>query len=233
MLLCAAAAAGLAGRAAAATQAIDPAELYHEYCSVCHGDRGDGRSRAQQGLVPPPRDFTVPGAAQSLTRESMLVSVLEGRPGTAMAGWKTRLSREQAEAIVDYVRTSLMHAPAAATRPGYAKATPNSIQNARGEFARGRALFDANCAICHGADGDGKGPRAYFIFPKPRDFTSEAARLALSRTALLNAVRNGVQGREMPAWGKVLTEQQLADVSEYVYLAFVRPRGDRRATRQP
>ena len=31
----------------------------------------------------------------------------------------------------------------------------------------------------------------------------------------------GVQGREMPAWGTVLTDQQIADVSQYVYDTFV------------
>ena len=24
---------------------VSAGDLYHEYCSVCHGDRGDGRSR--------------------------------------------------------------------------------------------------------------------------------------------------------------------------------------------
>ena len=32
--------------------------LYHNYCSVCHGDKGDGRSRATGSLSTPPRDFT-------------------------------------------------------------------------------------------------------------------------------------------------------------------------------
>ena len=31
-----------------------PDALYHNYCSVCHGDRGDGRSRAQNSQKPPP-----------------------------------------------------------------------------------------------------------------------------------------------------------------------------------
>ena len=30
---------------------IDAAALYHDYCSVCHGDKGDGKSHAMQGLV--------------------------------------------------------------------------------------------------------------------------------------------------------------------------------------
>ena len=44
----------------AAVAEIDANTLYHDYCSVCHGDKGDGNSHAKQGLVPPPRDFTTP-----------------------------------------------------------------------------------------------------------------------------------------------------------------------------
>ena len=148
----------------------------------------------------------------------MIDSVLNGRPGTSMAGWHTRLSPQQAASVVDYVRNTFM-------RSAGAPAAVGSVQAARprGNFAAGRLLYESNCTPCHGAAGDGAGPRAYFIFPKPRDFTSPAARLALDPARLFAAVRDGVAGREMPAWGKVLTDQQTADVSAYVYRAFVKP----------
>jgi mono/diheme cytochrome c family protein len=202
-------------------------EIYHQYCSVCHGDHGDGRSRARQGLVPPPRDFTTPGLTQDLSRKQMIDSVLNGRAGTAMAGWRTRLSRQQAEAVVDYVRNTFMSGTAAAAAnapPRNSDARPNAGRP-RGNFAAGKKLYAANCTPCHGIDGDGKGPRAYFIFPKPRDFTAESARLALDPARLFVAVRDGVTGREMPAWGKVLSDQQIADVGAYVHRAFVNPDG--------
>ena len=84
------------------------AQLYHAYCSLCHGERGDGRSRAQASLVPPTRDFTAPGAALDLTRERMIAAVREGCPGTAMAAWGTQLSLAEIEAVVDYIREHLM-----------------------------------------------------------------------------------------------------------------------------
>ena len=36
----------------------------------------------------------------------------------------------------------------------------------------GKALFARHCANCHGEQGDGKGPAAVFLYPKPRDLTS-------------------------------------------------------------
>jgi mono/diheme cytochrome c family protein len=36
----------------------------------------------------------------------------------------------------------------------------------------------------------------------------------------------GKLGTEMPAWSKVLTDQEIADVAEYVFITFIRP-GDK------
>ena len=91
-----------------------------------------------------------------------------------------------------------------------------------GDARAGRRLYEDNCADCHGPDGGGDGPRAYFIFPRPRDFLQRTTRLMFDRPTLFRAIRDGVIGREMPAWGKVLSEQQIADVGEYVYRAFIR-----------
>ncbi len=204
----------------------DAAELYHQYCSVCHGDRGDGRSRARQGLIPPPRDFTSAESASTLTRERMLKAVLDGRPGTAMTGWRTRLTQEQALAVVNYIRDRFMQpgviTPDATAQAAPTKQTPAPSLAPRGDFAAGRTLYAGNCATCHGMKGDGNGPRAYFIFPKPRNFLADETRRSIDREKLLAGIRNGVRGREMPAWRHVLTESEIADVGEYVYRAFLR-----------
>ena len=203
--------------ASPARAADDAAELYHQYCSVCHGDKGDGRSRARQGLMPPPRDFTTPGLADALTRTRMVEIVLNGKPGTAMVGWKKRLDQGQAERVVDYVRTSFMRgapAPVAAEKTTY-------VAPPKGHASAGRGLYEDNCATCHGTGGNGDGPRAYFIFPKPRNFHGDDARNYTPET-LFVSVKHGVAGREMPAWGTVFSDRQIADVSQYVYETFVR-----------
>ena len=204
-----------------ASAADDAAELYHQYCSVCHGDKGDGRSRARQGLVPPPRDFTMPGLGDALTRQRMIDVVMNGKPGTAMVGWKRLLDQTKSAAVVDYVREKFMrHTPGAATAATDATRTAY-VRPPKGHATSGRALYENNCATCHGAGGHGDGPRAYFIVPRPRNFYGEDAR-AYTPETLFVSVKHGVQGREMPAWGTVLTDQQVADVSQYVYETFVR-----------
>src|SRR5207248_11511324 len=35
----------------------------------------------------------------------------------------------------------------------------------------GKAVYERKCVGCHGEKGDGKGPAAELLLPKPRDFT--------------------------------------------------------------
>ena len=38
--------------------------------------------------------------------------------------------------------------------------------------ARGKAVYDAHCTECHGADGKGAGPSAAYSAPHHRDFST-------------------------------------------------------------
>jgi mono/diheme cytochrome c family protein len=288
--------------------------LYHDFCSVCHGDQGNGDSRAQQGMVPPPKDFSDPIIAATLTRERMVSAVADGKAGTAMSGWSSRLSNEQIEAVVDFVRDEFMPVagptgvkagsvlydencsvchgddgsgsvwasenlspaprrfidawidrerminsinngvtdtampgfggqlsvaevyvvvdyirgelmpaePASSGGESLAYMSQTMPNNLIGDKDQGRALYLANRTACHGASGDGDGPRAYFIFPKPRNFTAASARGALNRPGLFAGIKDGIRGKEMPAWGKVMSDQQIADVAEFVFEEFIR-----------
>ena len=236
----------LARPAAAAT---DAAALYHNYCSVCHGDRGDGRSRATGALSTLPRDFTSEASKRELSKQRIALAIAHGRPGTAMVGWKTQLSEQDIERLADYVYTRFVQGQAvapsaaisgtrahggreadAASSPSHSAAStsvqvdmtaglPNGL---KGDPKRGGAFYLANCATCHGARGDGAGPRAYFINPKPRNFIEAASRARFNRIALYAAISEGRLASEMPAWKQVATPQQIADVSEYVFLSFIR-----------
>lgn len=207
--------------------------VYAQNCMVCHGERGQGAPGAA-GLIPA-RDFTTPQARAELTRERMLTAVNQGRPNTAMASFANRLPASDIEAVVDYVRAGLMLPSAAGISGTNAHAGrgdkpgsegmdmpfPNGLS---GDLAKGEKFYMANCATCHGAKGDGKGPRAYFINPKPRNFIDKNFRLAFNRPAIYTAVRDGRLGAEMPAWSKVLNEQEMTDVSEFVFRRFVQGR---------
>jgi mono/diheme cytochrome c family protein len=79
----------------------------------------------------------------------------------------------------------------------------------------GSAIFAANCAICHGVRGDGRGQRGEGINPPPANLTlppwSEPA--SAGRTFL--AIRNGVPRTAMPPW-PTLSDREIWDVVAYI-----------------
>jgi mono/diheme cytochrome c family protein len=62
--------------------------------------------------------------------------------------------------------------------------------------ARGRALFAANCATCHGATGAGDGPGAALLRPKPANLTEHA----YVRDRVIDVLWNGASGTAMQGW---------------------------------
>ncbi|MBI4829747.1 MAG: c-type cytochrome [Nitrospinae bacterium] len=210
-----------------APQATLGQTLYHRNCSVCHGDRGDGASAAAQGLRKKPRDFTSEKARKELSRDRMIFAATYGVPDTPMAGFGKKLSQSQIATIVDYIRATFMKveaepaAQAAQDTSGPKYMAQPMPKNLAGDAAQGKIIYENNCYICHGLTGDGKGPRAYFINPKPRDFTHPASRRALNRPTLFTHIGEGIRGTEMSAWSKVLTDQQVANVAEYVFQTFI------------
>jgi high-affinity iron transporter len=67
--------------------------------------------------------------------------------------------------------------------------------------ARGRALYSASCAGCHGAQGGGDGPLAAGLQPKPVDFRDPGRQDRRSVHALFSTTTLGVEGTSMAAFG--------------------------------
>jgi cbb3-type cytochrome c oxidase subunit III len=207
--------------------------VFSKNCSVCHGEKGDGKSRAQNSLNPPPRDFTSPSAKSELTQQRMITSVTFGRADTAMAGFKTQLSAEDISAVVAYIRSGFMgldSAPASKAASAVATSKPKMVnmsapmpKGLKGDAVKGGTFYMANCATCHGYSGDGRGPRAYFINPKPRNFLHSASRQEFNRVKLFEMISDGERGSEMPAWKQVLNTQEIANVAEFVFQQFIQP----------
>ena len=83
-------------------------DIFFKHCKACHGDKGDGKTFAANVLNPPPKNFTSENSKQELTEERMVQSVAEGRKGTAMMPWKSRLTQQEIHAVVLYIRKNLM-----------------------------------------------------------------------------------------------------------------------------
>jgi mono/diheme cytochrome c family protein len=80
---------------------------------------------------------------------------------------------------------------------------------------RGRALFRANCVLCHGERGDGHGQRASGFAKPPADFTDPYWRQRATPRRVFFAVREGVRGTPMPRWDW-LSDDEAWDLVAYV-----------------
>jgi mono/diheme cytochrome c family protein len=174
----------------------DGVALFVQHCAYCHGEKGTGRGIAS--LSPQARYFgrdkykfttTKKGDAGGMpTDDDLLYVIRHGIPGTAMWGFKDRMTEDQMRAVVAHLRTL--------TRAGLAEryrleaekneedpdwkeiakrvekevpvGEPVTVPPPRAttpeSVLRGQLLF-ANamktaCASCHGNDGRGDGKEA-------------------------------------------------------------------------
>jgi len=90
-----------------------------------------------------------------------------------------------------------------------------------GDAQAGKAAYEKKCALCHGDKGDGKGPAADLLDPRPRDFTTGIykIRTAASKTPtdrdLFDVITRGMPGTFMPPWD-VLPERDRGNLVAYL-----------------
>jgi mono/diheme cytochrome c family protein len=85
----------------------------------------------------------------------------------------------------------------------------------------GRRLYLERCAPCHGERGDGDGPAAAAIEPKPQNFRDAAFWKGRTTAQLRQAVRQGKPGTLMAPFEGVLSDEEIDAV--VAYLAQFRP----------
>ncbi|MBZ2209794.1 cytochrome c/FTR1 family iron permease [Massilia soli] len=83
------------------------------------------------------------------------------------------------------------------------------------DLSRGAALYKAQCASCHGANGAGDGGLASRLEPKPIAFTDRERAQSRSVLALYQVISQGVDGTSMPAFAS-LSEQDRWSLAFYV-----------------
>lgn len=90
------------------------------------------------------------------------------------------------------------------------KRNPVSADSA--SLARGKKLFQANCASCHGAQGKGDGPAGAALNPKPADLAAMAGQHPDGDFAWKIEHGRGA----MPAWKGTLSEAQIWDTVNFI-----------------
>ncbi|MDB5341196.1 MAG: cytochrome c [Planctomycetaceae bacterium] len=101
------------------------------------------------------------------------------------------------------------------------KAVPGH-ETAGWQLVEGRNLYMRHCLHCHGVSGDGNGPTAPYLNPRPRDyrrgefkFTSTAVGVKARRDDIHLVLQNGIPGTSMPSFA-LLKANELTALVEYV-----------------
>lgn len=96
----------------------------------------------------------------------------------------------------------------------------------------GKTVYDLHCAACHGENGDGNGPAAVWLYPKPRNFSAGLYKIQSTPAGslptdddLYRSITRGLGGSSMPAFD-YLPEQERREVVRYVKFLTAAPSPD-------
>ncbi|MCZ2720317.1 cytochrome-c oxidase, cbb3-type subunit III [Marinomonas sp. 15G1-11] len=157
--------------------------LFSNNCALCHGSAATG-GYGFPNLTD--NDWLYGGEA-----ENIKTTIMHGRVA-AMPAWGVTLGEKGVYQVSQYV-LSLSDRSKDATA-----------------VTSGKAIFDTNCAVCHGQEAKGNP-----LFGAP-NLTDNIWLYGGSEDRIMQTVRNGRNGK-MPAWNEILGEDKVHIVSSYVY----------------
>lgn len=119
----------------------------------------------------------------------------------------TELRRAVANKADPAIVAQLAHALSSAVQKAYPfPVAPAAVP----DLARGAQLFQAQCAACHGMQGNGDGPLATSLNPKPTALAEHLRARERSLFALHQIISNGVPGTAMQGFGSLSDEDRWA-----------------------
>ncbi len=164
--------------------------LFLQNCALCHGSQAKG-AKGYPNLTD--KDWIYGGKP-----EQILLTIQNGRVG-AMAAWKNQVGEDGVRAVAEYVLSL----------------SPNKGSKANGELDKtlvnqGKAIFDANCVVCHGAEGKGNHDLGAV------NLTDDVWLFGGDREDVRTTIRHGRAG-VMPEWNTKLGNERVLLLASYIY----------------
>jgi len=221
--------------------AIRGKQVFDENCAVCHGANGDGKGPMAAGLVAPDKDvltaflsvfgvtlhrpplsdrpfsFANRDIENVVTPAILYETVTLGRPHLAMPafGPEASFGANKAQTLSNQDRWD-------------ANAYELMFRTTPAELSAAKTLYNDQCAICHGMNGDGTGGARSAEMAQnvwswargegPGIFTDINYVVQRNPSELTNAIQDGYG--LMPAYRGKLTTEQLNGLVDYIYTFF-------------
>lgn len=203
--------------------------LYYKNCQPCHGDAGGGDGPMARGLRLRPVDFTDPGTIATVVEAFVFWRIKEGYAAlpaastpwdSAMPVWKNDLSDDEIWKII----TALYEITGVSPRmpEAHPGEEAKKFERVTPPFSPtdGKGIYEHRCAFCHGMEGDGNGPVADYLLPRPRDFTKGLFKLRTTGTGeiplgenIFQVITRGMPGTAMAKWDWLGEQERLSLVS--------------------
>jgi mono/diheme cytochrome c family protein len=225
--------------------AIEGKKVFEANCAVCHGANGDGNGPMAVTLTAPDKDvltallglfhielhrpplpskpinFHNRDLEAVITPAIMYETVTEGRPHTAMPafGPEASFGANKAQTLTNAERWD-------------ANVYEMMFRTTPAELSTAKALYGQQCAVCHGVDGDGKGPQGPQMAAQlwswargegPGIFTDINYMVQRDASQISNVILDGVNvGGQllMPSYRDKLSQDQVNGLVDYVYTFF-------------
>jgi cytochrome c oxidase cbb3-type subunit 3 len=163
--------------------------VFKQYCVLCHGEQGQGYSRAS--IL-----YKNVGLAISGKSDDFEHIIREGGEAVGrspyMPPWEDELSQEQILDVVAYLKVIA------------------------DEVSRGEVVYKSNCILCHGVKADGKGRAAKLYNPPPANLTRSDKNDDYK--AMIIRLGGKAMGRSevMPPWEGQLSDQEISDLLKFL-----------------
>ncbi len=209
-------------------------ELYYKNCVLCHGDLLDGNGRFAEVFNPRPINFQDVGNIAQLQEAFLFWRITTGGPGlpregapwaSAMPVWHEMLNEDEVWQLIlflyDYTgfvpRSWELEKKSESAETKTTPTKPAGLDTKAPDNKAIEAVYDKRCVQCHGRDGDGQGPAAEFLYPKPRDFTLASFKYKTTQADdefptdddLRKTILEGLPGTSMPGWKSMLSAKEV------------------------
>jgi mono/diheme cytochrome c family protein len=219
--------------------------VYKEYCTQCHGAKGEGDGPGAMGLDPKPAVHTQM-ALNEMPEDYLYNVIYYGGKSVGkspnMPDWGMTIPKQDMADLIKFLRVTFKGAEDKAEtsqvakvgkvsgdcpQPFKTKKAPanflkkkNPLSSSPTEIKAGELLFQKNakpmaCAQCHGKSGDGKGKLGVALKPKPRNFSCSETMKEIPDGQLFWIIKNGSPGTGMMAF-KQLKDKQIWQLILYI-----------------
>jgi mono/diheme cytochrome c family protein len=173
--------------------------LFAEYCAVCHGHDGQGRVGA-----------SLRGWFASIDPEAFVRSTVSEGVGGIMPAFSESeggpLTEDQIDDIAAYILTWRERVEPAPTLTPVPVTPIPTVAGVSGDPTAGAQTYARECQVCHGEQGQG-GVGATL---------SDPIAAAQPAAFLRQTIANGVSGSPMPAFGGVLSEDEIENTVAFL-----------------